>query len=430
MTELEDRLRAELDAFAQRATYPQIRPLRPPAGRAWFGRAWFGRAWFSRAGTGRSSRRAARWLAPAAAAAAVAAVVAGVNFTVQPAVHQTTSGAGAIAGIPRYYLTLNQPSGKVATAMLRSTETGAVLSTALIPLLSGAEPSVTGAADGRTFVVMDNTQESAGHGYGVRFYRLRAAPDGRALRVDRLLISTYPLAVDSMALSPDGARMAIAEQSCSAGGCHYNQIRVHTLATGATRTWRTHTDGAPFDLSWAADGRQIGFLWESNSRSSRHPSGYRLLDVEGPGDDLLASGPAVRLRPNPGHDIPAASVTPDGQEFVTSSTRVVRGENHHVTVTVKVIVVSSRTGKVRRVLYTESATGVPGAYNGKGTLADQRCTVLSLDPAGQHPMIQCFVMGRFSFGTLAGGHLLPLSGMPNSNCVRECRGPMWGIAAW
>ena len=68
----------------------------------------------------------------------------------------------------------------MATAVLRSSATGAVLARARV---SGcqrgeADPSVTGSADGRTYVVLDNTFQAAGHGYGVRFYRLRAATAG------------------------------------------------------------------------------------------------------------------------------------------------------------------------------------------------------------------------------------------------------------
>jgi len=298
--------------------------------------------------------------------------------------------------------------------------------------LQGSEqPSVTGSADGRTYVVLDNTFQGAGHGYGVRFYRLQAGPQGRTLRVDRLPISTFPLAVDGTALSPDGRELAIAEQSCRDSGCQYNQIQVRSLATGATRTWRTRHEGLSLSLSWA--GRhQVGFLWESGRKthSPRLRSGYRLLDVTGPGGDLLATGPVVQLKPNPGHDIPAAVVTPDGRSFVTSSTRVAHGRDHHVTVTVKIIMVSARTGKVQRVLYTESGSGVPRGLGRTGDLAEQRCTVLALDRTGQHPLVQCFVMGRLSFGTLAGGRLAPMAGLPNSYCVRACRGPMWGDATW
>jgi hypothetical protein len=334
--------------------------------------------------------------------------------------------------VPPYYLTLDQPSrGRVATAVLRSSATGAVLTRARVPLLGSEQPSVTGSADGRTYVVVDNTFQGAGHGYGVRFYRLQAGPQGRSMRVDRLPISTFPLGVDGAALSPDGRELAIAEQSCRGDHCQYNQIQVRSLATGATRTWRTRHEGGPFSLSWAGSAT-IGFRWEGalKSPSPRLRAGYRLLDVTGPGGDLLAAGPVVRLRPNPGHDIPAAFVTPDGRAFVTSSTRVARGRDHHVTVTAKIIMVSARTGKVQRVLYTESASGVPRALGRTGSLAEQRCMVLALDRTGEHPLIQCFVMGRFSFGTLIGGHLAPMAGLPNSYCVRQCRGPMWGDATW
>ena len=417
MTDLEERLRAELDGFAQRANPATIRPLRSPPGRARRG----------------EPRRAPRWLAAAAAAAAVAVVIAGVTLAVRPPGHNPPpTGPGTIAGVPPYYLTLDQPpKGLVATAVLRSSATGAVLARARVPLQGSEQPSVTGSADGRTYVVLDNTFQGAGHGYGVRFYRLQAGPQGRTLRVDRLPISTYPLAVDGAALSPDGRRLAIAEQSCRGEGCQYNQIQVRSLATGATRTWRTRHEGAPWNLSWAGS-RTIAFLWEGalKPRSPLLRTGYRLLDVTGPGGDLLAPGPVVQLRPNPGHDIPAAIVTAGGRAYVTSSTRMVHGRDHHVTVTVKIIMVSARTGKVQRVLYTESGSGVPRGLGRTGDIAEQRCTVLALDRTGQHPLIQCFVMGRFSFGTLAGGHLAPMPGLPNIYCVRECRGPMWGGATW
>src|SRR5438876_9569411 len=136
MTDLEDRLRAELDAFAQRAHPGVIRPLRPPPGRA----------------PRQAPRRMRRWLAPVAAAAAVAAVIAGVTLAVPTAGHNPVTGPGPIAGVPPYYLTLDQPSkGLVATAALRSSATGAVLPRARVPLLGSEQPSVTGSAAGRTY---------------------------------------------------------------------------------------------------------------------------------------------------------------------------------------------------------------------------------------------------------------------------------------
>ncbi len=382
MTDLEDRLRAELAAFAQRADPALIRPLREPAIRA--------------------RPRVPGWLAPAAAAVAVTVVVMGVAFVGWLAGHRPATGP--VAGVPRYYLTLDG----------------------------------TGAADGRTFIIVDNTGQAPGHGYGVRFYRLRVGPDGRTVRLSRLPIKVWPLAVDDVAVSPDGSRLAIAEQSCGGSRCRYSQIQVRSLATGATKTWRTRAAGAPWNLSWAAGGHQVGFLWESGLHSPPRPQrdGYRLLNVAGPGGDLLPAGAVVPVSPNPGGDIPPALLTPDGRAFITSSTRIVPGRDHHVTVTAKIIKLSARTartartGRAQRVLYAASARGVPQKYGNTGTLDEQGCTVLSLDPTGQHPLVRCFLLGRFSFGTLASGRLKPLPGIPNIYCVRECRGPMWGTAAW
>jgi len=176
----------------------------------------------------------------------------------------------------------------------------------------------------------------------------------------------------------------------------------------------------------------VAFLWESglNSPPSAQRTGYRLLNVAGNGGDLLPAGTAIPVSPNPGRDIPAALVTPDGRAFITNSTRIIPGRDHHVTVTTKIIKLSAHAGQVEGVLYAASARGVPQTYGNAGTIDEQGCTVLSLDPTGQHPLVRCFLLGRFTFGTLADGRLRPLPGIPNSYCARGCRGQRWGTAAW
>ena len=141
-------------------------------------------------------------------------------------------------------------------------------------------------------------------------------------------------------------------------------------------------------------------------------------------------GAAALVTPNPGGDIPPAFVTADGQAFITSRTQIAPGRGHHVTVTTKIIKLSARAGREQRVLCTASARGVPQTHGNAGTRDQQGCTVLSLDPTGQHPLVRCFLLGRFTFGTLADGHLRPLPGIPNSYCARGCRGERWGTAAW
>ena len=411
MTDLEDRLRSELTTFAQRADPTLIRPLREPAVRA--------------------RTRVPGWLAPAAAAAAVTAVVLGLTFAGALTSHRPASGP--VSGVPPFYLTLDEPwSGHFARAVVHGSATGAALASARIPVPGTASPSLTAATDSRTFIVADNTATAMGNGRSDTFYRLRVGADGRSVRLDRLAINVRPLVVDGVALSPDGSMLAIAEQSCPGNGCQYSQIQVVTLATGATRTWRTRAPGAPWSLSWAAGGQQVAFLWESmlDSPPAAQRTGYRLRSVAGKGGDLLPAGAAVRVPPNPGGDIPAALVTPDGRAFITNSTRIVPGRDHHVTVITKIIQISARSRQVQGVLYAASARGVPHTYGNAGAVDEQGCTVLSLDPTGQHPLVQCFLLGRFTFGTLADGHLRPLPGVPNSYCARGCRNPRLGTAAW
>lgn len=409
MTDLEDRLRAELNGFARQADPALIRPLRQPAAR-------------------RRSRMPG-WLAPAATVAAVLAVIMGGTFAGRAVGHgraDGTTGAiprapryyfGSVSGLPRFYLVLE--SGDPFRAVVHSSLTGAPLATTRVPGMSGT-PIVTGAADGRTFLIEQ----------GRLFYRLRVGPGGRGgrgARADRLQVQVGSLTVDSAALSPDGRSVAIAEQSAQ-----HQLVEVRSLDTGATRTWRTRAPGAAWNVSWSADGRQVGFLWEANLHSPppSQRDGYRLLDVSGPGDDLLAATAVVSVPPNPGGDIPPAFVTSDGRGFITSTTQIASGVDHRVTVISKIIKVSARTGRVQQVLFAASRSGVLNRYGNAGDKAAQGCAVLSLDSAGQHPLVRCFLTGRFNFGTLARSRLKPLAGLANTFCVRECRGPRSANAAW
>ena len=407
MTEIEDRLRAELADFAQRADSARIRPLRQPAIRA--------------------RSRVPAWLAPAVAAAAVAALVTGVVYTHQIAGHrQPASGVrtavspfslstGTIAGLPRYYLTLDQPTSwqQSARAVVHSSATGAALATRRILLTGSGQPLVTGAADGRTFLIAD----------GARIYLLRIGADGHAVQLSHAPVKAGPFDVTGIALSPDGSRVAIAQEHDV-----YAQVQVSSLATSATMTWRTRANGIVPSISWSAGGHQIGFLWESGLHSPppRQQDGYRVLNVDDPGGNLLATS-VDPASPNPGGDYPPAYLTPDGRAFITSSTKIVPGDQ--ATVITKIISLSTQTGRVQQVLYTASAHGHPQTYGNAGTLAEQGCAVLSLDSTGQHPLVQCFLFGRFTFGTLASGHLKALPGIPNIYCTQECR-TEWATAAW
>jgi len=368
------------------------------------------------------------WLAPAVAAAAVAALVTGVVYTHQIAGHRQpiagvstavspfNSGTGPIAGLPRYYLTLAKPwSGPpLAMVVVHSSATGAALATRQIRVAKNGQASVTGAADGRTFLIAD----------GAKSYLLRIAADGHSVQVSDAPLKAGPSDVTGMALSPDGSKVAIAQEQ----GTHA-EVQVTSLATAATVTWTSPANGIVPSLSWSAGGHQIGFLWESGLHSPprQQQDGYRVLPADDPGGDLLAATAVAPASPNPGRDFPPAYLTPDGRSFITSRNQVVPGDP--ATVITKIISLSAQTGRVQQVLYTASAHGHPQTYGSAGTRAEQGCAVLSLDPAGQHPLVQCFLFGRFAFGTIGNGHFKALPGVPNIYCTQECR-TEWATAAW
>lgn len=397
MTELEERLSRELKELSERAQPGSIRPLRQPAPRR--------------------RPRAVRWLAPVAAVAAVLGVIAGVSVIGRTAgrVHRGLQTQGPM---PRFYVTAWQTyagsgNGQVIPtyAVVHDSATGAVLATVRVPTLAsqgGVQgPSITGAGDDRTFVIMEQSTSPNVN----KFYRLRVAANGRSAKLSSLPISVPgSLALTDVALSPDGTRLAMDVQHCSAKtqSCPYTGIRVVTIATGAASTWTTRANGAPFFVSWAGNER-VAFEWQAGVR--RPPpgqqTGYRLLALTGAGRDLLASKPVGLPPTGPyGGTVPVSLVTADGSAVVTSTVQNIPEGHRRYTVVAKVIEVSAHTGRLLRVLHTAIAHGLTGGNN--GTAAQMGCEVISLAPAGTHVLVSCFAFGRVD-----GTRFTPLPGFPS-----------------
>jgi hypothetical protein len=374
----------------------------------------------------RRTSRAVSWLAPAAAVIAVAGVIAGVSLA---GAHNRGSSSGSQSKtrqpidrhMPRYYVTVFQRYTDggykiTTTAAVHDSATGAALAAVPVPTLtsqgatSGA--SISAAADDRTFVITETGGSGPDHNL-VRFYELRVTPNGRSASLTRLPIKVPgSLAVDTAALSPDGTRLAMQEQSCYQGGCYYTGIRVVTIATGAVRTWTTRANGAPFEVSWAGNST-VAFQWDQ---------GYRLLSVTGAGGNLLA-GPAIASPPaEPTHYIPAALVTPDGRIVVTSTVRNIPDGRGRDTVIAKILELSARTGKQLRVLRTVIMRGVKPGIGGEAGNLDQGCNVLSLGPAGLNVLVECY-----SFGRVGGGAFTSLPGFPSPSSSGISR---QSAAAW
>jgi hypothetical protein len=405
MTELEERLRREFRELEPRPG--SIRPLRVPPPRRF--------------------ARTRRWAAPVAAAAAVAIIVA-VATVGTGLVGGSSAPTGRMApmtghiaeSLPRYYVVAFQryiDAGRtIATyAAVHDTATGALLASVRVPTLfvqgGSMSPSITGAADDQTFVLMESGQTSVND--VVWCFLLRVSADGRSLHVSKLLVSVpSSMAIDDAALSPDGTRLAMSAQwACSSKQerCDYSGVRVVDLATGAVTSWTTQANGAPFNVAWAGNDA-LAFQWQANLK---HPpagqrTGYRLLDVSARGGNLLASRAVASPPAEPSGYVPAALVTPDGQDVITSEVQNIRTWNGRVNVVARVLELDASTGRTLRVLYTTTVDHASAGANGAGTM-DQECNVLALGPTATEPLVACFLMG-----VLVHGELVTLPGIPSA----------------
>jgi hypothetical protein len=400
VTELEERLSRELKELSERAQPGLIRPLREPRARR--------------------RPRAVRWLAPVAAVAAVLAVIAGVSMIGRPG-GRVPPPVATRAPMPRYYVTVwqtyaasNNGRALPTYAVVHDSATGAALATVRVPTLTDSQgatqgPSITAAGDDRTFVIMEQSDTARVS----RFYLLRVAPNGRSATLSRLPVSVPAyLAQTDVALSPDGTRLAMDVQDCSATAqsCTYTGIRVVTIATGAVSTWTTRANGSPFNVSWAGNER-VAFQWQAGSRTpppGQH-TGYRLLSLTGAGRNLMASLPIGSPRPEPTQYVPAALVTADGNTVVTSTVQNIPDGDGRYTVVAKVIELSARTGRLLRVLHTATVRNATGGQSGTTGQLDQECNVLSLAPSdGIQVLVACFAVGRVD-----GDQFTPLPGLPS-----------------
>jgi hypothetical protein len=424
MTELEDRLRRDLSMLAARATLDSIRPLEVPV---------------------RTRRSlAVRWLAPATAAVAVLAVITCVSLAGRDAGQRLPPRAVA-AGMPPYYVTVNdKPDGtKTSRAALsvRSSATGGVRASLLLPRPQQGQLWISGAADDRTFVLSE----------GYRTYLLlQLSADGRIARLSHL--PTRFFAFQSQpgmilyslagALSPDGRDIAFATNSCPRPGkgapltCQFG-IRVVSLATGASKTWTDSWGpkkqlGLPFILqpSWGDNGREIAF--GQLVPSSPGLADYRLLNVAGTSGSLLADSRPILSAPVAAPD-QAAQLTPDGRALILPdyTNANAPGQDGRGVAYLGVVERSVPTGRVLRILHVAKSFYDNNSLRSQlADWADADCDVLSLGPTGLHALVQCN-----GFGRLDGSHFTPLPGVPSAEANYDSSFNVDGIgsggtAAW
>ncbi|MGD0244475.1 MAG: hypothetical protein ABSB59_29700 [Streptosporangiaceae bacterium] len=403
MNIIEERIRAAARAAADTVTPDSVPDLELPAARS----RRLGRrhrpAW---------THWAAR-LAPVAAALAVVTIVITV-MTVSPAPHQggpdlatgTATRPAVPAGppassyvrsgqVPPYYVAIT-----AAGAAVRLTASGATVAAIKPSQPGGSVIAVTAAADDRTFVLAEESQELK-----VSFYEYRLGTSGRPGGPARLPMSVAEAkTLTGVALSPDGTMLALA----LAPGDSVQQIKLYPVRGGPARTWSatggtTGGDLSTISLSWTDDQRTLAFDWSGGPVES-----VRRLDTSSAGGSLLtashlavgvpdAAGPGQTLYTCPAGMI----ITPDGSAVVCPSSGIIkitsdRGETYSTGFPV----FATATGRVTRIV----------GHWPQGQLHDDPTveSVLWSDASGRVLIGVVSSAGRHWIGVISGNKFTPL----------------------
>jgi hypothetical protein len=335
VTALEDQLRAEMRAESEQIEPGSIPALHLPAKAP------------RPPGTlrGRGPRQWPAWVTGLAAAAAVTAVIAGalaIAHTisrVRPKPPATAGAPASYSGIPPYYAYAVQGDTYNRTihgtqygdsviaryVKVRATASGKILTTVSPPAPYNAFEGFTGAASDRTFVfaaqryVYDkagNERYKLDQETPLKFMILRITPGGHTQLSPLSLPETLTEAqAPTLALSPDGAKLAVAY----GGSGQTAVVQVITLATGQMRQWVSPRSGATPVLiglgAWTRDGRVLAvgqMVIEPSGIIRSGPMQMRLLDTSAAGTNLAASK-LVTLRGAGGF---GAFITPDGTTLI------------------------------------------------------------------------------------------------------------------
>ena len=410
MPDIENLLRNELKSAAQKVQPEVLRPLRVPA-------------------------PAHRWhprLLPLAAAAAVIAIIAAVALvTGLPASHQAATSGSAPAVPPRFYVTiLDVPhgQGEKVEAVVRASASGQVTGTVTVPAFAAEnETFVTAAADDRSFILSTydgQAPDNLGGGLDVRLFRFGISADGKPGHLTELAVAPVRSeTTQGIALSPNGKLLAVSLTREPLGPNYIGTLEVINLATGATRTWsapagRTqyYVPGPP---SWTQGNRMVAFTWLRTSRGgiTSVTEGVRLLDTAAPGDNLADAKLIVPSGADAAGSIESALITPDGQDVIVVTLRDLPPQASSHTVVVQFAELQSGTGRLVRVLRTQTVRYDQGDLGVLPNLG-----VLSLGSAGRYALVQGIQFGWLDVGGPDPGQFRALPVGP--------AGQYAGLAAW
>ena len=405
-------------------------------------------AWPASAPGRRRTGRLRAWLVPAGAAAIVTAIIltavtlsghpgTGPVPGTGPARPPASAGPGitSLAGVPSdpgtrtpppFYVTivsrgLSRDGRQLMAVQVRRTSNGQLTGTVRgLPAgwILGRSISVT--ADDRTFTVAAQTVTvcPSSAPTQTRFYQFSVTRTGHVtgLRAVGKTVTGQP--VSEFAASPDGTKVAYAEQGCAgpaSAALNRGVIHVMNVTSGAVRSWHNTVSAATparvttqiGALSWTADGRTLvaEYQWAL-------PEGS--LDRAVLGLDTTSSGGSLQAHSH-------LLFSQGARCTVCVYTAVIGSDGSTLTAVAATSVPASRsrpgmpwyrlwvlqlplaTGKPSGILYRSAASN--GSYNDGGLVP-----VLSADGRAQHWLLW---NDPEQFGWISGGKLVPLPKAPS-----------------
>jgi hypothetical protein len=365
---------------------------------------------------------------PAQPSAGIRLAAGPVRYTSAPAYY-----AYVVQGYIYNYVSNGTQYGETANryVKIRATATGRLLATISPPAPYNGIDGLTADASGRTFVfaVRRFWERNAGDfprlfrrddQTPMRFLLVHITPAGHLQRaVLSLPQAITPAQVPTIALSPDGTRLAVAFGARGQTAV----VQVITLATGRARRWvAPHSLWRPVlsrEGAWTADGRTLAFEQRVIPRSPvlrRAPATtwMRLLDTTAPGTSL-ASATLLVLRPPAGDWAPEQPfLTPDGTKLIGPVAKEPPGHGNgpNPPWTGELAVYSARTGALLTTLAPWVWRNLFPPVPGRGGAPEQ--TVAWSNRTGSQlivlqPRDELNILGVLTGNTFtpAGGNLIP-----------------------